>query len=183
MVDEILARPVVVLGFGAAGTSAVMALREAGYQGRLVVVTDASAEPYSPVLTSYYAGGRIDRRQCFIWADSCLESLVDDMRTHARVRAIDVAAYEVVLESERLGYSKLVVATGAHPVAPGFPQVEGRREAELRLSGEAEFREQVSGAAAHFGMHPVEAVLHAEIRIIADDVGLDHVHDAVVPVF
>lgn len=138
MVGEISARPVVVLGFGAAGTNAVMALREAGYQGHLVVVTDASAEPYSPVLTSYYAGGRIGREQCFIWAGSCLENLVDDMRTHARIRAIDVAAHEVVLEGERIGYSKLVVATGAHPVAPGFPQVEGRQLLVLRTMEDAD---------------------------------------------
>jgi len=57
--------PVVVLGFGVAAVSAICALRENGYNGLLTVVTDAGPEPYSPVLTSYYAGGRIDCDRCF----------------------------------------------------------------------------------------------------------------------
>ena len=41
----------------------------------------------------------------------------------------------------------------------------------------------MAGTAAHFGVHSVKTVFHAEVRIVADDVGLDHIHDPVVPVF
>lgn len=115
--------PVVILGFGTASASAVLELRAAGYSGPLAVVTDGEPRPYSPVLTSYYAGGRIERSQCNPWSDLCIPSLVDELIAHARPSGLDVEKREVILEDgRRLKYSKLLIATGAHPVAPGFPQ-------------------------------------------------------------
>ena len=118
-----LPEQVVVVGFGAAGTSAVMALREAGFEGSIVVVTDGDPNPYSPVLTSYSVSGRIEREHCFIWSDLDLSTLVDDMHAHSGIVSIDAGAHEVTLvDGSRIGYSKLLIATGAHPVAPGFPE-------------------------------------------------------------
>ena len=133
------AGPVVVLGFGAAAMSAVVAMREAGYTGPVTVVTDADARPYSPVLTSYYAGGSIQREQCFIWSDANLSSLVDDVRPWARIASVDAAAHEVVLSSgERIRYAKLLVATGAHPVAPGIPRAGSYEPLVLRTMRDAD---------------------------------------------
>ena len=127
-----------LLGFGAAAVNAACALRAEGYAGRITVVTDAGVDPYSPVLTSYYAGGRIERDACNPWADLDLAHVVDDVRAHARIESLDVAAHEVVLENgDRLRYSKLLVATGAHPIAPGFPQVEGYTPLVLRTMADA----------------------------------------------
>ena len=133
------AKPVVVLGFGAAGTSAVMALREAGYEGAITVVTDVDPMPYSPVLTSYYAGGRICREQCFVWADLEPIRMVDEMFSRHKAVAIDIEAHEVTLDDGcRIGYSKLVIATGAHPVAPGFPPIDCYNPLVLRTMEDAE---------------------------------------------
>ena len=41
-------------------------------------------------------------------------------------------------DGERIGYSKLLVATGAHPIAPGFPYLEGYRPLVLRTMEDAE---------------------------------------------
>ena len=132
-------KPVVVLGFGAAGVNVVLALREAGYTGRISVVTDGEPTPYSPVLTSYYAGGRISRDQCFIWADRHLERMVDDVFAYSKVASVDVSAHEVALvDGRRIEYSKLVVATGAHPIAPGFPTATDFRPLFLRTLDDAE---------------------------------------------
>lgn len=132
-------KPVVVLGFGTAGVNAVLALREAGYTGRISVVTDEEPIPYSPVLISYYAGGRISRDQCFIWADKDLEHVVDDVFAHSKVVSVDAAAHEVALaDGRRIEYSKLVVATGAHPIAPGFPTAAGFHPLFLRTLDDAE---------------------------------------------
>ena len=167
--------PVVVLGFGTAGTSAVMALREAGYEGPLTVVTDGDPMPYSPVLTSYYAGGRIGRDQCFIWSDLEPTRLVDDMRAWSKVEAVDVDAHEVALDDGcRIRYSKLVIATGAHPVSPGFPHVEGYEPLVLRTMADAERLRQalsslrggnvlVSGTSM-VGLKVLEACLDREVR-------------------
>ena len=119
--------------------SAVTALREAGYNGGITVVTDADSMPYSPVLTSYYAGGRIDRDQCFIWGDANPVSLADEVRVRSKVVAMDAEAHEVTLDGGcRVGYSKLVVATGAHPVVRDFPQIDGYSPLVLRTMEDAE---------------------------------------------
>ena len=108
-----------MLGFGAAAVSAICSLRECGYDGPLTVVTNAGPEPYSPVLTSYYAGGRIGKEQCFPWKDVDFSDLIDDLLFKQTPVSVDFAAHEVELvDGRRVGYSKLLVATGAHQVTP-----------------------------------------------------------------
>ena len=132
-------RPVVVLGFGAAAVSAICSLRECGYDGPLTVVTNAGPEPYSPVLTSYYAGGRIGQEQCFPWKDVDFSDLIDDLLFQQTPVSVDFAAHEVELvDGRRVGYSKLLVATGAHPVAPGFPELGAYRPHALRTMEDAD---------------------------------------------
>ena len=168
-------KPVVILGFGAAGVSAVIALREEGYGGPLIVVTDADPTPYSPVLTSYYAGGRIKRDQCFIWSDLDLLALADEVRPHSRVSAIDAEAHEVALaDGCRIGYSKLLIATGAHPVSPGFPAIDGFEPLVLRTMADADrlYRALASGTCANVlvsgtsmvGLKALEACLDRGVR-------------------
>ena len=131
--------PVVVLGFGATAVSAICSMRECGYDGSLTVVTDAGPEPYSPVLTSYYAGGRISREQCFPWTDVDFSNLVDDLLFQQTLVSVDFAAHEVELvDGRRIGYSKLLVATGAHPVAPALPGLGAYRPHVLRTVEDAD---------------------------------------------
>ena len=132
-------RPVVILGFGVAATSALAALREAGYSGPVTVLTDADPRPYSPVLTSYYAGGRIPREACFAWDDAAVTTGDTEVRHHVRIEALDIAGHRVVLASgEAVRYSKLLIATGACPVSPGFPKVEGAEPLVLRTMADAD---------------------------------------------
>jgi len=170
------AKPVVVLGFGAAGMSAVAALREAGYKGGITVVTDTDSMPYSPVLTSYYAAGRIDRDQCFIWGDANPASMADEVRVRSKVVAMNAEAHEVTLDDGcRVGYSKLVVATGAHPVVRGFPRTDGYSPFVLRTMEDAERLRQalsspcckkvlVSGTSM-VGLKALEACLDRGIQV------------------
>ena len=131
--------PVVVLGFGTAAVNAICALREGGYAGPLTVVTNAEPEPYSPVLTSYYAGGRIGKEQCFPWKDIDFSSLIDDLLFRQTLASVDFEVHEVeFVDGRRIGYSKLLVATGAHPVAPGFPGLEAYRPHVLRTMEDAD---------------------------------------------
>ena len=131
--------PVVILGFGVAATSALTALRDGGYDGPIVVLTDAGPEPCSPVLTSYYAGGRIARDACFPWREVLLDQGAVEVRPGMRVEAVDPANRVVMLaRGEAVPYSKLLIATGAHPVAPGFPQVEGYEPLVLRTIADAD---------------------------------------------
>ena len=169
-------KPVVVLGFGAAAANAIMALRDAGYERPLVVVTDGGAEPYSPVLTSYYAGGRITRDRCFVWADRGLSGMIDDLRSHAWVEALDAVAHEIVLaDGERIGYSKLLIATGAHPVALGFPDAGSYQPLVLRTLEDADrlgralaaesCRSVLVSGTSMVGLKVLEACLDRGVRV------------------
>ena len=131
--------PIVIVGFGTAATSAVLALRAAGYEGPLTVATDGEPQPYSPVLTSYYAGGRIRREQCNAWADLDIPNLVDDLRAHVRASALDAEAHRVSFDDGRsIRYSKLLIATGAHPVTPSFPHTGSYSPHVLRTMADAD---------------------------------------------
>ena len=168
--------PVVILGFGVAAVNALAALREKGFKGKVVVVTDAGSEPYSPVLTSYYAGGRIARDQCFAWADQRVANLADKMYVNTRVSSVDVQAHEVILAGGlHVGYSKLLIATGAHVVSPGFPRhCEGVTPLGLRTMGDADRLRDVLASAqcksvlvagtSMVGLKVVEACLDRGVR-------------------
>lgn len=132
-------QPITILGFGAAAISAVLALRASRYRGPIRVITDGAPEPYSPVLTSYYAGGRLSRRQCNPWADLDILHMVDELCSQTHIRSVIPSDHMVELEDgRRLRYSKLVIATGAHPVAPGFPLPDGCDPLALRTMDDAE---------------------------------------------
>ena len=175
MGKRVASNPVVVLGFGAAAMSAVLALRDSGYTGSIAIVTDAGPEPYSPVLTSYYAGGRISRRRCSAWADLDVSAAIDELHAHVRVRAIDAAAHEVETDDgQRFGYAKLLIATGAHPVAPGFPTMSGRDSLFLRTMEDADrlkqaieredCREVLVSGTSMVGLKVLEACLDQGVR-------------------
>ena len=60
--------PVAIIGYGTAGVNAIIALRNAGYAGPVRVFSDIDTLPYSPILTSYYAGGEKTYEECFPWS-------------------------------------------------------------------------------------------------------------------
>ncbi|QDO88479.1 hypothetical protein FNH13_09105 [Ornithinimicrobium ciconiae] len=108
---------VVVIGAGLAGATVVEALRAREYAGPVTLVGDEQERPYQrPPLSKGYLQGDEDLEEAYVHpADWYAEH---DVSTHfgdAAV-AIDRTGHEVELASgERLGYSSLVLATGAEP--------------------------------------------------------------------
>lgn len=107
---------VIILGFGTAATSAIVALRDAGYEGRLLVIDKGCGLPYSPVLTSYYAAGLIERDDCFLWDGQDIERYGVDVVYGVEVVSLDAAAHEIAVSDGRVfSYGKCLIATGASP--------------------------------------------------------------------
>lgn len=125
--DESTQTVVAILGYGTAGVNAAIALRRAGYNGVIRVFSDTDTLPYSPILTSYYAGGEKTYEECFPWSAEELGELELDVVRESVVE-LDVAGHEVVTASGRYEYAKCVIATGATPMCWGFPGVEGDDE-------------------------------------------------------
>lgn len=117
--------PVVLIGFGAGGVNAAIGLRTGGYEGPITVLSNTSTLPYSPILTSYYAGGMKTYEECFPWGADDIADLNLDIVQGSTVTELDPAAHIVRTADAAYPYSKCVIATGATPMAYGFPGVEG----------------------------------------------------------
>ena len=114
----------VVVGAGLAGAKAAEALREHGYDGRLVLFGDEAYRPYErPPLSKDYLLGKAERDKAFVHSPGWYAEHDVELRLGTSVTSIDRAAHQVVTAGgDRLAYDKLLLATGASPrrlTAPG----------------------------------------------------------------
>ena len=107
----------VIAGAGLAGAKAAEALRSEGFEGRIVLVGDEPELPYErPPLSKDYLRGETPREQARVheagfYADHDIELL-----TGTKVTDLNAAARDVTLSTgERLGYDRLLLATGSEP--------------------------------------------------------------------
>ncbi|MEQ0560086.1 FAD-dependent oxidoreductase [Amycolatopsis sp. NEAU-NG30] len=107
----------VVVGAGLAGAKAVEMLRAEGFTGRVVLIGAEPDLPYErPPLSKGYLLGQDDRASVFVHDEKWYAEQDIEVRTGQRVTALDRAAHEVELDGgERLGYTKLLLATGSSP--------------------------------------------------------------------
>jgi 3-phenylpropionate/trans-cinnamate dioxygenase ferredoxin reductase subunit len=107
---------VVVIGAGQAGASLVAKLRSEGYDGPITLIGEEPVPPYQrPPLSKKYLLGDMALERLYLRPESYYAEAGIDLRLNARVTAIDRAAQEVVIGTERLGYAHLVLATGSRP--------------------------------------------------------------------
>jgi 3-phenylpropionate/trans-cinnamate dioxygenase ferredoxin reductase subunit len=107
-----VARPIVIVGASLAGLRAATALRGAGHEGEVVVVGAEERFPYTrPPLSKELLAGVQEPEHCALPSHK-----VDvEWRLGTRATALDLERREVVLGDERLGYDRLLIATGARP--------------------------------------------------------------------
>jgi len=107
----------VIAGAGLTGAKAAETLRAEGFGGRIVVVGAEPDLPYErPPLSKGYLLGQDDRASVFVHDEKWYADQGIEVLTGRRVTTLDRAAHEVELAGgERLGYTKLLLATGASP--------------------------------------------------------------------
>lgn len=105
----------VVVGAGLAGARAAVALRDAGFGGRLALLGEEPVRPYDRVpLSKQYLRGERGGHKLFVEDQDYYDQHDIELRLGSSVTALDVPSREVVLASgERLGYDALLLATGA----------------------------------------------------------------------
>ena len=116
---------VAIIGYGTAGVNALIALRNAGYEGAIRVFSTTDTLPYSPILTSYYAGGRKTFEECLPWSEEEMAQLGAEVMRNCPVEELDPAAHLIRTAQGDFSYAKCLIATGATPQTFGFPGVEG----------------------------------------------------------
>jgi 3-phenylpropionate/trans-cinnamate dioxygenase ferredoxin reductase subunit len=107
----------VIVGAGLTGAKAAETLRAEGFAGRVVLVGAEPDLPYErPPLSKGYLLGQDDRASVFVHDEKWYAEQEIEVLTGRRVTALDRAAHEIELAGgERLGYTKLLLATGASP--------------------------------------------------------------------
>jgi 3-phenylpropionate/trans-cinnamate dioxygenase ferredoxin reductase component len=107
----------VIIGAGLAGAKACEALRERGFDGRVVLLGDERHRPYErPALSKDYLTGKSEREQLFVHPAAWYTDHDIDLRTGHEATAIDRTSRRVTLaDGDHVGYDRLLLATGSSP--------------------------------------------------------------------
>jgi NADPH-dependent 2,4-dienoyl-CoA reductase/sulfur reductase-like enzyme/nitrite reductase/ring-hydroxylating ferredoxin subunit len=125
---------IVIVGAGAAGNAAAEELRKLGYQGAITLIGMEDDVPYDrPNLSKDYLAGNAPEE----WIPLRPREFYDEQRIALRlgeaVERIDAPARRVVMTGgDTISYDRLLLATGAEPIAMTVPTEDGSAVFYLR---------------------------------------------------
>ncbi len=107
----------VIVGAGLAGATAAEALREQRFTGRIVMLGAESEPPYNrPPLSKDYLQGKSEKDKIYVHPEGWYADHDVDLRLDTPVTSIDLDAHQASTQNgERVGYDKLLLATGSSP--------------------------------------------------------------------
>ncbi|MEV5125007.1 FAD-dependent oxidoreductase [Streptomyces decoyicus] len=107
----------IIAGAGLAGAKAAETLRAEGFDGPVLLLGEERERPYErPPLSKGYLLGTSEKEKVYVHPPQWYAQYDVDLRTGNAVTALDPAAHEVTLaDGSRLGYAKLLLATGSTP--------------------------------------------------------------------
>jgi NADPH-dependent 2,4-dienoyl-CoA reductase/sulfur reductase-like enzyme/nitrite reductase/ring-hydroxylating ferredoxin subunit len=109
----------VVLGGGAAGCAAVLALREADFAGRITMITAEEDLPDRPALSKGYMDGSEDPKWLPLRGPEFYETAAVETMTGRRARSLDRKERIIHLsDGTSQTYDRLLLATGSKPRTP-----------------------------------------------------------------
>jgi 3-phenylpropionate/trans-cinnamate dioxygenase ferredoxin reductase subunit len=194
----------VIVGASLAGAKAAEALREHGFDGRVVLIGSESQRPYlRPPLSKDYLRGEAGLEKVYVHDESFYEAHAIELRASTTVERIEPASSEVVLAGgERLPYHRLLLSTGAQVRRLSIPGAQLGEIYYLRsLTDSDRLRErlghggrlvvvgagwigcEVAASARQLGLEvsvigrasvPLEHVLGAEAGAVYRDIHSDH---------
>lgn len=117
---------IVIVGGGAAGFAAAQRLRNLGYAGSLVMLSEDADLPVDrPNLSKDFLAGTASEDWMPLRGPAFYEKQNIDLRLATKAASIDVGASEVRLaDGGTLSYDRLLLATGAEPVRLPIPGME-----------------------------------------------------------
>jgi 3-phenylpropionate/trans-cinnamate dioxygenase ferredoxin reductase subunit len=117
------AQTFVIVGAGLAGAKAAQTLREEGFDGRVVIVGAEQERPYErPPLSKDYLRGEAERGTIYVHDEAFYAAQAIELRPGRAATHLDTGIGEVALDDgTRLGYDRLLIATGAEPRRLAIP--------------------------------------------------------------
>ena len=114
-----------VVGFGTAGYHAVKTIREYDADGEIDVYSNTERAPYNPMLTTYYAFGKLEFDGLFPFGD--LETIQKEISFNLRketVKKVHAQEHTVETENGMETYDRILISTGARAFAPPVKGLE-----------------------------------------------------------
>ena len=107
--------PVVIVGAGHAGVQAAASLREEGFQGDVILLSDENDLPYQrPPLSKAFLKGEMDIQGLPLRAEAFFRDHRIDLRRGVGATRIDRSSRQVeTSDGAAIGYGHLILATGA----------------------------------------------------------------------
>jgi NAD(P)H-nitrite reductase large subunit len=174
----------IIIGNSAAALAAVRAIRQSGDSRPIVLISAENCPAYSPVLTTYYIGGQIERKGMFLVDQGFYNRHQVKTLLGRRVLQVDPDRRRIHLNDRtKLEYGDLLIATGASArELDNVDQDAAGLVCTLRTIEDAERIKGLSQGAAEVvvtgaglvSLQTIKAVLRPGLRITAV-VGSDQV--------
>jgi 3-phenylpropionate/trans-cinnamate dioxygenase ferredoxin reductase subunit len=172
------ADPFAIVGGGLAGGSAARTLRQQGYDGRLLLITNEPGVPFGrPPLSKTYLRGEEDLANWLVepaeWYDRNQVEIV-----RATATRLDVAGHRLELDTGgAVEYAKLLIATGGRNRRFEVPGADLEGVYQLRTVAECEairraarLRDRVGARALVIGMGFIGCEVAASLRVLGVEV-------------
>jgi 3-phenylpropionate/trans-cinnamate dioxygenase ferredoxin reductase subunit len=116
-------RAFVIVGASLAGAKAAQGLREAGFEGQVVLVGEEAERPYErPPLSKGYLLGDEPAEKAYVHEEKYYDENRIELRLGVRATRIDRDAHQVELaDGDRLRYDKALLTTGSSVVRLKLP--------------------------------------------------------------
>ncbi len=131
---------VVIVGGGQAAATAIMSLRQWGYEGEITLIGEEAYPPYQrPPLSKAYMQGELAEERLFFKPAPWYEDNGVDLVLSMRAMAIRPAARRVEIEhGGHVDYDALILATGSRARTLDLPGTDLKRVFDLRTLGDVE---------------------------------------------
>src|SRR3990172_6417507 len=127
-----------IVGASHAALSALHAIRLHDAEQDVPLLTRDDSLPYSPTVLPYVVSGRSDPGRVFLRDEGYFAEHKVNYLRGAKVRKVNAGESAVELaDGSRIGFDKLLLATGAAPLLPAIPGLAGLRFHVLRTLDDA----------------------------------------------
>ncbi len=116
-----------IIGNSAGAVGCVEGIRDVDQRGKIAVISEEKHHAYSRALIPYYLDGKIDREKIYYRPPDFYEKYGVVPLLGKKAVTLDLARREVeLLDGERVGYGKLLLATGGRPFLPPIAGLDKR---------------------------------------------------------
>ncbi|GHT55976.1 FAD-dependent oxidoreductase [Endomicrobiia bacterium] len=118
-----------IIGNSAAGISAADIIRTNDTKGSVTIISDEEFDAYGRPLISYYLSGKVEPENMRYRSVDFYKSRNIEVLLNTEAKKIDTEKKEVLVNGDKkLGYDKLLIATGSSPFIPQIKNLDFNKQ-------------------------------------------------------